>query len=127
MSTNRINRINEDIRAVLAELLPRVKDPRVNQGMLSITRVDTTGDLRWCKVFVSVLGEADLKELKRGLKSAAPWLRHELGQKLTLRYTPELLFETDDSIAHGAHIARLLSELDAGEKPEEDGETNEDA
>ncbi|MBO6011436.1 MAG: ribosome-binding factor A, partial [Oscillospiraceae bacterium] len=75
MSTNRINRINEDIRAVLAELLPRVKDPRVNQGMLSITRVDTTGDLRWCRVFVSVLGDADLKQLKRGLKSAAPWLR----------------------------------------------------
>ncbi len=127
MSTNRINRINEDIRAVLAELLPRVKDPRVNQGMLSITRVDTTGDLRWCKVFVSVLGEADLKQLKRGLKSAAPWLRHELGQSLTLRYTPELIFETDDSIAHGAHIARLLSELDTAERPDGDGETNEDA
>jgi ribosome-binding factor A len=126
MSTNRINRINEDIRAVLAELLPRVKDPRVNQGMLSITRVDTTGDLRWCKVFISVLGEADLKQLKRGLKSAAPWLRHELGQKLTLRYTPELVFETDDSIAHGAHIAKLLSELDVGEKTEGDGDTNED-
>ena len=127
MSTNRINRINEDIRAVLAELLPRVKDPRVNQGMLSITRVDTTGDLRWCKVFVSVLGEADIKQLKRGLKSAAPWLRRELGHSLTLRYTPELIFETDDSIAHGAHIAKLLSELDTGEKSDGDGETNEDA
>ena len=127
MSTNRINRINEDIRAVLAELLPRVKDPRVNQGMLSITRVDTTGDLRWCRVFVSVLGDADLKQLKRGLKSAAPWLRRELSGALSLRYTPELIFETDDSIAHGAHIAKLLSELDVGEKSGEDGESDEEA
>lgn len=119
MSTNRINRINEDIQRVLAELLPRVKDPRVNQGMLSITHVDTTGDLRYCKVFVSVLGDADLRELRRGLKSAAPWLRRELGQTLTLRCTPELIFETDDSIAHGAHISKLLRDLNNGETNEE--------
>ena len=77
---NKLERTNEDVRYVLSQLLPRVKDPRVQQGgLISITRAEVTGDLRWCKVYVSVLGELNEKEFKRGLKSAAPWLRRELG------------------------------------------------
>jgi ribosome-binding factor A len=108
---NRIGRINEDIQRELAELIRAVKDPRVRQGMLSITGVDTTGDLRYAKVYVSILGDVDEKELKKGLKSAAPWLRRELGGRLSLRYTPELIFERDSSIANGAHISELLSSI----------------
>lgn len=117
MSINRINRINEDIQRELSTLIGRVKDPRVHQGLLSITRVETAGDLRYAKVFISILGDYDAREMKRGLRSAGPWLRRELSQKLTMRYTPELVFEMDDSIAHGAHISQLLSEL---EHPEDD-------
>ncbi len=110
---NRIERTNDDVRYVLSQLLPRVKDPRVQQGgLISITRAEVTGDLRYCKVFVSVLGELDEKEFKKGLKSAAPWLRRELGSALDLRYTPELIFELDKSIAHGAHINELIEKLD---------------
>ena len=77
---NRIERTNDSVRYVLSQLLPRVKDPRVQQGgLISITRAEVTGDLRYCKVYVSVLGELNEKEFKKGLKSAAPWLRHELG------------------------------------------------
>lgn len=126
MSNHRIDRTNEDIKFVLSRLLPQVKDPRVRQGgMLSVTRADTTGDLRYCKVYISVLGEVNEKDFKKGLKSAAPWLRRELGNALSLRYTPELVFELDRSIEHGAHISALLEKLDIsmdGEETDDDGE-----
>ena len=115
MASNHIQRINEDIRLCLAEKLRQVKDPRGNQGdLLSVVRTDTTGDLRYCKVFLSVLGQVDEKELKKGLKSCSGWLRHELGSSLSLRYTPELIFELDHSIEHGAHINEIIQSLDIG-------------
>ena len=117
MPTNRLNRINEDIQRVLSALLPKVKDPRVQQGMLTVTAVETTGDLRYAKVYLSVLGEVNEKELRRGLRSAAPWLRRELGGSLTLRYTPELIFERDRSIERGAKLTKLIDEVCAGEEP----------
>ena len=125
MASNKLNRANEDIRFVLSRLLPQVKDPRVNQGaMLSITHVDTTGDLRYCKVYVSALGELREKDFMKGLKSASPWLRRELGQALNLRYTPELIFELDKSIEHGAYISGLIEKLEkpTGEMTEDDGQ-----
>ena len=126
MPTNKLNRVNEDIKYVLSRLLPQVKDPRVNQGdkMLTITRVDTTGDLRYCKVGVSVLGELNEKDFQKGIRSASPWLRRELGSALNLRYTPELLFELDRSIEHGAYISGLIDRLKPN-TPEED-EPNDD-
>lgn len=108
---NRIGRINEEIRKELSALLRTVKDPRVSEGMLTITRVDTTSDLRYARVYISALNCADEKGLMKGLKSAAGYLRHELGQAIDLRYTPELQFFMDDSIAHGAHILDLLNHV----------------
>ena len=112
MAANRIGRINEDIQRELSSLIRNVKDPRVQQGMISITGVDTTGDLRYAKVYLSILGDVNEKELKKGLKSASPWLRRELGSLLTLRYTPELIFERDSSMEYGAHIAKIINGLD---------------
>lgn len=122
MASNKLMRTNEDIKFHLSRLIPQVKDPRVNQGgLISITHVDTTGDLRYCKVYLSVLGELDEKEFKKGLKSVSPWLRHELGQAMALRYTPELVFELDRSIEHGAYINGLIEKLDiSGEAGDED-------
>ena len=109
MPSNRIGRINEEIQRELAELLRRLKDPRVSQvGMVSITRVDTTGDLRYARVFVSVLDKTQEKDVLKGLKSASGFLRRELGHSLQLRYTPELQFIADDSSAYGAHILEIL-------------------
>ena len=123
MATNKLNRINEDIKFVLSKLLPQVKDPRVNQGgMLTVTRVETTADLRWCKVGVSVLGELNEKEFQKGIKSASPWLRRELGNALDLRYTPELLFELDKSIEHGAYISGLIDKLKIQDEEEADND-----
>lgn len=109
MAGYRIDRTNDDIQLVLSELLRSIKDPRVNQGMISVTRTETTGDLRYCTVYLSVFGLKDEKELKKGLKSAAGWLRRELSQKLNIRYTPELIFELDNSIEHGAYINSIIN------------------
>ena len=107
MPSNRIGRINEEIQRELAALIPHVKDPRVT-GMISVTAVETTPDLRYAKVYVSMLDKSSAKEVVRGLKSAAGYLRRELGRALSLRYTPELVFVEDDSIDKGAHILELL-------------------
>ena len=122
MASNKLQRTNDDIQFVLSNLLRQVKDPRVNQGsLISITRVDTTGDLRYCKVYVSILGDVDEKEFKKGVKSASPWLRRELGIALNLRYTPELIFELDKSIEYGAHINSVVESLNlSGDDNDED-------
>jgi len=123
MASNKLQRTNDDIQFVLSNLLRQVKDPRVNQGsLISITRVDTTGDLRYCKVYVSILGEVDEKEFKKGVKSASPWLRRELGVALNLRYTPELIFELDKSIEYGAHINTVLESLNIASEDENEDE-----
>ena len=101
MASNKLARTNDDIQRVLANLLTQVKDPRV----------ETTGDLRYSKIWISVLGMHDEKEFKKGLRSASGWLRRELGTVLDLRYTPELVFEIDHSIEEGAHISALIERL----------------
>ena len=108
MASNRIGRINEEIQRELASLLRTMKDPRLQSGLLTITHVDTTPDLRYSRVFVSALDKSQEKEMMKGLKSAAGYLRRELGSALKLRYTPELQFVADDSIQQGAHILEML-------------------
>jgi len=110
--SNKLQRINEDIQRVLSTHLRSIKDPRVKQGMISITAVSTTGDLRHAKIYLSVYGLESENELMKGLKSASGYLRHELGQSLNLRFTPELQFELDKSIEHGARISHILSDLE---------------
>ena len=122
MSSNKLARTNDDIQIVLSSLLREIKDPRVQQGMISVTRVETTGDLRYSKVWLSVMGMENEKEFKKGLKSASGWLRRELGNKLSLRYTPELVFEIDHSIEYGAHISQVISSLDIRHDEEENNE-----
>ena len=121
-NSTRIGRINDDIQLALSSLLRQVKDPRVQQGMISVTRVETTGDLRYAKVWLSVLGELDEKEFRRGLKSCGGWLRHELGESLSLRYTPELVFEIDHSIEYGAKISRMIEEIEESDEQDADSE-----
>ena len=122
MASNRIGRINEEIQRELAELLRELKDPRVHKTMLSITHVETTPDLRYAKVYVSLLDKEYTKETLAGLKSSAGYLRRELGRTLQLRYTPELQWQADDSIVQGAHILGILSKLDIPEDEHEDAE-----
>ena len=122
MSTNRIGRINEEIQRELASELRNLKDPRVQKTMVSVTRVETTSDLRYAKVYVSMLDKDASKEVLKGLKSSSGFLRRQLGQNLQLRYTPELVWEEDHSITYGARILDILSTLDIPKDEEnEDG------
>lgn len=109
MPSNRIGRINEEIQRELSSLIRTVKDPRVaDAGMVSVTAVETTPDLKYAKIFVSVLDKSASAQALKGLKSASGYLRRELGRALSLRNTPELTFVRDDSIDKGAHILDLL-------------------
>ena len=111
MASNRIGRINDEIQKELSALLRTVKDPRVSGTLLTITHVDTTSDLRYARIYVSAMDKTDEKDFLKGLKSASGYLRRELGQRMGLRYTPELQFFPDDSIAYGAHILDMLNHV----------------
>ena len=125
MDSNKLFRINSDIARVLSELLRDIKDPRVRQGMISVTAAEATNDLKICNVYVSVLGLENEKELLKGLKSAAGYLRRELGARLSLRNTPELFFHLDRSIEHGAYINSIISGLDIPQEEEGDEPSND--
>ncbi len=122
MASNRISRINEDLQRELSALIRTLKDPRVQQSMVSVTKVEATGDLRWAKVYISVLDKEKSKETIKGLKSAGGFLRREIASRLHLRYTPELVFEEDQSMEYGARMFDLLRSLEIKEDSHEDGE-----
>ena len=96
-----------------------VSDPRT-ECMFSITHVDVTRDLRYAKVYVSVFEEAKREPMMKALKSAAGFIRHNLGRRVQLRYTPELLFELDTTIEYGVHIASLLNQVRKNEGSQSD-------
>ena len=120
MASNRIGRINEEIQRELSDQLRRLKDPRVQGGMVTITRVDTTGDLRYARIYISCLNKDNEKDVMKGLKSASGYLRRELGRALQLRYTPELTWALDDSITYGAKMLKLINSLEVGSDGESD-------
>ena len=122
MSTT-LFRINEDIQRALSVHLSNIKDPRLKQGLVSVTAVNTSADLRHAKVYLSVFDLQSEKEFMKGLKSASGYLRRELARSLGLRNTPELTFELDKSIQYGAKIKSILNDLEIP-KPEDTDENN---
>ena len=122
MANYRRGRINDEVRKELAMILREVKDPRVSDAFISVTAVEVTPDLKYAKVYYSAM-QGDKKEVAKGLKSSAGYIRRQLAQRLNLRMTPELTFCEDHSIAHGAHISKLLNGIEfAPETSEESGE-----
>ena len=116
MSYQRIDRISEEVRReVDAIIREELGDPRVD-GTFSITRAEVTGDLRYAKIYVSVLEDDKRDGLMDALKNARGFIRHSLGKRMIIRYTPELSFVSDRNIAYGVHIAQVLAETI---KPEE--------
>ena len=120
MASNRIIRINEEIQKELSGLLRNLKDPRVQGTMISITRVETTPDLRFAKVYVSFLQSEKAQDALKGLKSSSGYLRRELGRTLNLRYTPEIQWALDDSITYGARMLEIINNLPYGEHDDEE-------
>ena len=115
MANYRRGRINEETVRVMSELLREVKDPRVSEAFISITAADVTPDLKYAKIYYSVLGgekdEAEMKRIAQGLKSATGFLRRGMAEKMNMRITTELNFVEDGSAANGPHKADLLSKM----------------
>ena len=121
----RRERINDEVTRVIAEALREVKDPRVSSSMITVTQSRVSGDLKYARIFFSVLGDTSaekIKEIKKGLQSAQGFLRKKIAEGINLRITPELSFEYDDSIAHGAHIEQLIKDANIPEPPTEENE-----
>ena len=118
MAGYKINRITSDIKIALSELLREIKDPRVSK-LLSIVKVDVSGDLSYATVYVSAIeGYETTVASVKALKGAAGFLRKELGARLTLRKVPELRFVADDSIEQSANISRIIESVGGEEKNE---------
>lgn len=119
MSFSRTERISEEIKRELANILREIKDPRM-KGMISILAVKVTKDLSYAKVYVSVLAsEEDKKSTKEALKSASGFIRRELSNRVDLRVTPQLMFEISDSIEHEIHMSKLIEDAVKGIKEDE--------
>ena len=118
--SRRIDRINGVLRQEISQLLSRqIKDPRLN-AVVTITQVETSSDLRTARVFLSVLGDQKTRESAlEGIQSAATFLRRELRDRLTLRYTPFLTFVLDDSLENADHLLRLMDRIHEESPPEE--------
>ena len=113
MASHKISRTTEDIKRELTAILRDVKDPRVSGAFVSIIRVEVTNDLSYCTVYISALeGMAEAQEAVKGLKSAAGFIRRELGLRLSIRHVPTLIFKATDSIEYSANISKILHDLD---------------
>lgn len=120
MVARRLQRVNDLIRKEISEVLRReVRDPRLN-GLISVTEVVTSPDLRHARVYISIMGsEEEKRQAEKGLVAASGFLRRELGERLSLRYTPELSFERDESIERGSRLLELIKEVTPIDNPSE--------
>ena len=123
-------RINAEVQRELSEILRTgVKDPRVQNALISVTEAEVTPDLKYCKVYISVLGgEEQIASVKEGLKKAMGYIRHELAARINLRNTPELTFILDQSIEYGVRMTKMIDDVSRrdAEIAAERAETEED-
>lgn len=125
MSYQRIDRISEEIRReVDAIIRDELHDPRIS-GTFSVTRADVTGDLRYAKIYISVLEDGKRDDLMAALKNAKGYIRRSLSKRMIIRYTPELTFVSDKNIEYGVHIAKVLAETLGTEESTDDRDEQE--
>lgn len=124
MAKYRRGRINEEMVKELSSILREIKDPRVSGAFVSVTAADVTPDLKFAKIYFSVMG-GDKADVKKGLKSASGYIRKRIAETLNLRQTPELSFVEDDSIEYGAHINSLLNKIEFTDIIENEAEDDE--
>ncbi len=121
----RTDRVEEEIKKVVSKLIDNgIKDPRVN-GLISVTKVDVSKDMKYCKIYVSMLGTKDKDEALKGLDSAKGVVRKEIGEKIRTFNTPEVKFIYDDSMEYGQHIDEIINSLDIKHDDEAEESSNE--
>lgn len=116
MAGYRRGRVNEAVTNEVSQIMREVKDPRLDGLMLTVTGADVTPDLKQAKIYYSVMGEYEAKELSRALKSVSPFVRSQLARRLNMRNTPEITFVFDESVGRGAHINELIRAVSATTK-----------
>lgn len=123
----RTDRIEEEIKKIVSVIIDReLKDPRLD-GLISVTKVTVSKDLKYCKIFVSMLGTKDTAAAMQALESGAGYVRREVGSKVRMHSTPEIKFELDDSMEYGAHIQNIINGLDIKHDDEDVDESEENA
>lgn len=109
--TNRMSKVDEEIKRELSVIISQdLKNPNIT-GLISVTKVKTSPDLKSARVYISILNSKSKKNTMQGLKNASGFIRSELAKRIVLRYTPELIFEIDDSMEYGAKIDNILKEI----------------
>lgn len=121
-NSNRFNRIDEELKKEISQIINyELKNPNAT-GLISVTKVHVTKDLKYAKVYVSILNSKNIKETLAALKKSAGYIRSEIAKRINLRVTPELIFELDDSIEYGAKIDTILKEIMTDIKPKENND-----
>ena len=117
MAKHRIEKVNEEVRKEISDIIRNdIHDPRVN-SLVSVIAAEVTPDYKFAKVFISLLGtEEERLEALKGLKSSSGFVRKLLSERMRLRYTPQINFTLDSTIEHGAHIMKILHDIEVGEK-----------
>ena len=115
-NSNRMDKVNEEFKRELSKIIDQdLKNPNIT-GLISVTKVKTSSDLKNAKVYISILGSKSKKNTLEGLKNASGFIRSELAERVNLRYTPELVFELDETLEYGAKIDSILKELNNNDK-----------
>lgn len=121
-NNNRFERINEELKKEISNIINyELNNPNVT-GLISVTKAKITPDLKYAKVYVSILNSKNIKETLAGLKKSSGYIRSEIAKRINLRITPELIFELDDSIEYGAKIDSILKDIIKDIKPEDNSE-----
>lgn len=124
---NRFNRIDEELKKEISHIISyELKNPNIT-GLISVTKVKVTPDLKYAKVSISILNGKNKKETLAALKKSSGFIRSEIAKKVNLRLTPELIFELDDSMEYGAKIDTILNEIMKEIKPEDQKNGEEDS
>lgn len=119
-NSNRMNRIDEELKKELSNIISYELQNSKITGMVSVTKVKTTPDLRYARVYVSILNSKNRKETLAGLKQSAGYMRSQIASRINLRITPELVFELDESLEYGARIDSILEKISEELKPKQD-------
>lgn len=111
-NSNRMNKINEELKKEISQIISyNLKDPNLKGGLITVTKVNTTPDLRIARVFVSMINIKNKKQALAILKKSSGYIRTELARSINLRITPEIIFEFDESIEYGAKIDEILKDI----------------
>lgn len=116
-NTNRMDKVNEELKKEISHIIDfKLKNPNIT-GIISVTKVKTSPDLRVARVYISVINSKNLQNTLEGLKNASGFIRSEIAKTVNLRYTPELIFEWDDSLEYASRIEGILKTIMPENKP----------